>query len=100
MTPDAPVTARALLPLEAQLKEERARADRAEAEVRDWRRHHFEKRITTRCPTYGHQTLFIAVGGHLTCSWLKCPEPGVGRAIAEERRHGALVADERGGADD
>src|SRR5690606_9027876 len=49
-------------------------AERVEAELREWEKHHCEKRITTRCPACGHQTLFIAHGGHLTCSWLKCPE--------------------------
>lgn len=57
----------------------------AEAELAEWRKHHCEKRITTRCPSCGHQSLFIAVGGHLTCSWLKCPEPSVEAQLAAER---------------
>jgi hypothetical protein len=38
---------------------------------------HCQQRIETPCPTCGHRTLFIAVGGHLTCSWLPCREPGL-----------------------
>lgn len=40
-----------------------------------------DTKITTRCPSCGHQTLFIGDGGHLTCSWLDCTEPGVETAI-------------------
>jgi hypothetical protein len=40
-----------------------------------------EIRIIDRCPSCGHQTLFIGTGGYLTCSWLPCQEPGVGRAV-------------------
>lgn len=39
-------------------------------------------KITTPCPSCGNRTLFIGSGGHLVCSWLKCKEPGVERAIA------------------
>ena len=61
------------------------------------------ERIVTRCPTCGNQTLFIGEGGHLTCSWLTCPEPGIGRAIevfkdraAEaDRLRGQIVAARR-----
>lgn len=42
---------------------------------------HDQPRIADRCPSCGKQTLFIGAGGWLTCSWLKCKEPGVGRAI-------------------
>ena len=38
--------------------------------------------IKTPCPSCGSKSLFIGTGGHLTCSWLECPEPGVERAIA------------------
>lgn len=59
----------------------------AAARERDeWEKHHFEKRITTRCPACGHQTLFIAYGGHLTCSWAKCPEPSPEAAFKAERQ--------------
>ena len=37
--------------------------------------------ITTRCPSCRGKTLFIGTGGHLTCSFIGCKEPGVGRAI-------------------
>ena len=34
-------------------------------------------KIETRCPSCNHQSLFVSPNGHLTCSWLGCPEPGV-----------------------
>lgn len=40
-------------------------------------------RIVTRCPACGNQTLFVGEGGHLTCSWLECPAPGVERFLEE-----------------
>jgi hypothetical protein len=49
--------------------------------LREETRWHVELRITTRCPSCGHQSLFIGKGGHLTCSWLECKEPGLERAI-------------------
>lgn len=53
-----------------------------------------ETKIRDRCPTCGHDTLFIGEGGWLTCSWLPCREPGVSRAVKglQERleRLGAL----------
>lgn len=58
----------------------------AAREAREWRKHHCEQRITTPCPSCGHQSLFIAVGGHLTCSWLKCREPGPEAAFKAERQ--------------
>lgn len=44
-----------------------------------------ERRINTRCPSCGSSTLFVAEGGHLTCSLIGCKQPGVERAIAELR---------------
>lgn len=44
-----------------------------------------EERIVTPCPSCGAKTLFIGSGGHLTCSWLKCKEPTVSRAITKLR---------------
>ena len=41
-----------------------------------------QQEIQTRCPSCGSRSLFIGAGGHLTCSWLECPEPGVATAIA------------------
>lgn len=38
-------------------------------------------RIKDRCPSCGHDTLFIGLGGWLACSWLPCSEPCVGRAV-------------------
>ena len=43
-------------------------------------------KIKTSCPSCGSRSLFIGTGGHLTCSWLNCPEPGVERAIAALKR--------------
>jgi len=39
--------------------------------------------IVTRCPACHHQTLFVGSGGHLTCSWLQCPNPSVAEAIEQ-----------------
>lgn len=61
------------------------RAEKAEADLAEARREmrqHVQQRITTRCPSCGHQSLFIGSGGHLTCSWLECKgDPGLERAI-------------------
>lgn len=43
------------------------------------------ERINTRCPSCGSSTLFVAEGGHLTCSLIGCKQPVVERAIAELR---------------
>lgn len=48
---ERPHLARALLDVGDQLQAERERLERAEAEVREWEKHHCQKRITTRCPT-------------------------------------------------
>lgn len=40
-----------------------------------------EARISDRCPSCGHGTLFVAPGGWLTCSWLGCKQPVVSRAL-------------------
>jgi hypothetical protein len=40
-------------------------------------------KIKDRCPTCGNDTLFISDGGWLTCSWLECKQPGVGRRIEQ-----------------
>jgi hypothetical protein len=50
-----------------------------------------EERITTRCPSCGGRTLFIGSGGHLTCSFIDCPEPFV-RAAIEALQEVATVA--------
>lgn len=42
-------------------------------------------RIETPCPSCGHRTLFIGSGGHLTCSWLQCQEPGVEHKLFQLR---------------
>ena len=39
--------------------------------------------ITDRCPTCDMRAVFVGSGGYLTCSNLRCKEPGVGRAIEE-----------------
>jgi hypothetical protein len=33
-------------------------------------------RIANRCPSCGHDALFIGSGGWLVCSWLECKNPG------------------------
>jgi len=50
-----------------------------EGELRTWQTRHLDPRIRTRCPSCGNDTLFIAEGGHLTCSWLECKSPGLER---------------------
>jgi len=40
-----------------------------------------EPRINTPCPSCGSRTLFIGVGGHLTCSLIGCKEPRTGKFI-------------------
>jgi hypothetical protein len=42
-------------------------------------------KIVDRCPSCGHQTLFIGSGGWLTCSWLSCKAPGLEEAFAKAR---------------
>ena len=48
-----------------------------EAKGREVERPH----IADSCPSCGGAHLFIGAGGWLTCSWLKCKEPGVTRAV-------------------
>jgi len=44
-------------------------------------------RLETSCPSCGCRTIFIGVGGHLTCSNLQCAEPSVEAATAALRHH-------------
>jgi len=57
-----------------------------------------QPRIETRCPSCGHVTLFVGNGGHLTCSWLKCPRPSLADWIEDMqdtvRRLGDLVREQ------
>lgn len=55
-----------------------------------------QERIQTRCPACGNQTLFIGRGGYLTCSWLKCPNPGFDDALADKRRTELCAATKQG----
>lgn len=64
---------------ETRAREAEGLIDRLRGEMRM----HVQQRITTRCPSCGHQSLFIGSGGHLTCSWLECKEPGLERAISK-----------------
>lgn len=44
--------------------------------------------MVDKCPSCGSTgTLFIGAGGYLTCSLIGCPQPGVGRAIAQLHEH-------------
>jgi hypothetical protein len=52
-----------------------------------------ETRITTPCPSCGGKTLFVGSGGHLTCSWVECPEPVVERAIKLIGRRSITIDD-------
>lgn len=42
-------------------------------------------KIVDPCPSCGSHSLFIGMGGHLTCSVIGCKDPGVTRAITAER---------------
>ena len=33
-------------------------------------------RVQGRCPACNATTLFLGNGGHITCSWIDCEEPG------------------------
>lgn len=44
-----------------------------------------EVRIRTRCPSCGHETLFISPSGHLTCSLIGCKDPTLINRIGEDR---------------
>lgn len=56
-----------------------------------------QPKVADRCPACGHTSLFIGSGGWLTCGWLGCREPGVGRAfesrVEQARREGAGEVD-------
>ncbi len=61
-----------------------------------WRGAPLAERIEDRCPRCGNRTIFIGSGGHLTCSWLECKEPGVGveiERIQKERDRYAAALD-------
>lgn len=53
---------------------------------------HSDERIVTRCPACRNQTLFVGAGGHLTCSWLKCPNPSFEEARSAAADHAAVLA--------
>lgn len=41
-------------------------------------------RLKGQCPACGNSTLFRGSQGYITCSWLKCPNPGAGHdAVAQ-----------------
>lgn len=40
------------------------------------------ERISTPCPACGSSSLVVGTGGHLTCSVLRCPQPGVEHEIS------------------
>lgn len=41
--------------------------------------------VRGKCLACGHDTLFLGRGGHVTCSWLSCPEPGFMRKVDDLR---------------
>ena len=51
-----------------------------EALQRETRRH-CQQAIETPCPSCGSRSLFIATGGHLTCGYIPCKEPGLARHV-------------------
>lgn len=60
-----------------------------------WRGTRIAEQIADRCPSCGGKTLFIGSGGWLTCSYLRCSEPGVGRAIEKLRAEVAELREDR-----
>ena len=54
------------------------------------------ERIVTKCPSCGGRSLFVGVGGHLTCSYLECPEPVVETAIASLTAENATLKEDEG----
>lgn len=41
-----------------------------------WNGHGWGQRVAGRCPACGrNNTLFVAAGQHITCSYLPCPNP-------------------------
>lgn len=41
-------------------------------------------RLLGRCPACGNTTLFRGSKGYITCSWLKCPNPGAAHELLSE----------------
>lgn len=39
--------------------------------------------VKGRCPGCGFAHLFLAVGGYVTCGYLKCPNPGAASDLLE-----------------
>ena len=66
---DGECAACAVVPLEAKLAEARAGI-----------------RINDRCPSCGEATLFVSPTGWLTCSWLACKSPCLGRTLDAAER--------------
>ncbi|MGW6790010.1 DUF6085 family protein [Streptomyces chartreusis] len=40
--------------------------------------------VQGHCPACGHQSLFVADEGHLTCSWVECPQPDAAHTILSD----------------
>lgn len=49
----------------------------------------------TRCPACKNETLFVANGGYITCSWHECPNPDYQAALTAlcEKREAAVKRD-------
>lgn len=55
-------------------------------------------RVHGRCPACGSTgTLFVADGGHVTCSLDRCPDPGKLADLLDRPAYHVLEVDERGG---
>lgn len=39
------------------------------------------EQISMRCPSCNGRNIFIGTGGHLTCSYIECPEPVIAQKI-------------------
>ncbi len=51
------------------------------------------REIQGRCPACRNATLFLGDGGHITCSWTDCPNPGAVGEILEAMQHIKEVED-------
>lgn len=49
------------------------------------------RRVAGHCPMGCGQTLFLGEGGHITCSWIECPNPTIVDEILDDAETCDLV---------
>jgi hypothetical protein len=49
------------------------------------------ERVQGYCPMGCGQTLFLGTGGHVTCSYIPCPDPTAADTILDDREHEHVV---------